>query len=190
MDYDRRKAEFAKDTGPVRRGIGVASFWYNTGVYPISLETASNRMQLNLDGTVTSCSAARRRSARAADTAYAQMAAKAVGLKSYKDVHVVSCQDTDITPFGTGRLRLPPDLRRAASPSTRPGGSCGRRCWPMPPSCCADPAEELDIVDGQCRPQGQRRGADGPGRSGHGRAQYNLVHSEHITAESTATIQL
>ena len=40
MDYDRRKAEFAKDTGSVRRGIGAASFWYNTGVYPISLETA------------------------------------------------------------------------------------------------------------------------------------------------------
>ena len=28
--------------------------------------------------------------------------AEAIGLKSYKDVHVISCQDTDITPTGTG----------------------------------------------------------------------------------------
>lgn len=30
------------------------------------------------------------------------MTADIVGLKSYKDVHVVSCQDTDITPTGLG----------------------------------------------------------------------------------------
>ena len=104
MDYDRRKAEFAKDTGSVRRGIGAASFWYNTGVYPISLETASNRMQLNLDGTVT-MQCGETEIGQGADTAYAQMTAKAVGLKSYKDVHVVSCQDTD--PLGSSRV---PDL--------------------------------------------------------------------------------
>ena len=32
MDYDRKVAEYAKDTGPIRRGIGVATFWYNTAV--------------------------------------------------------------------------------------------------------------------------------------------------------------
>ena len=53
IDYDRKVAEYAKDTGPIRRGIGVATFWYNTAVYPISLETSSNRMLLNLDGTAT-----------------------------------------------------------------------------------------------------------------------------------------
>ena len=52
IDYDRKVAEFAKDTGPIRRGIGMATFWYNTAVYPISLETSSNRMQLNLDGSI------------------------------------------------------------------------------------------------------------------------------------------
>lgn len=53
IEYDKKKAEYAKDTGNIRRGIGVAAFWYNTAVYPISLETSSNRMLLNLDGTVT-----------------------------------------------------------------------------------------------------------------------------------------
>ena len=53
IDYDRKIKEYQNQTGPVRRGIGMAAFWYNTAVYPISLETSSNRMQLNLDGTVT-----------------------------------------------------------------------------------------------------------------------------------------
>ena len=30
IDYDRKKAEFAKETGPIRHGIGVATFWYIT----------------------------------------------------------------------------------------------------------------------------------------------------------------
>jgi hypothetical protein len=53
IDYERKVREYANQTGPVRKGIGVAAFWYNTAVYPISLETSSCRMQLNLDGTVT-----------------------------------------------------------------------------------------------------------------------------------------
>ena len=79
IDYDRKVAEFAKDTGPIRRGIGVAAFWYNTGVYPISLETSSNRMLLNLDGTVT-MQCGETEIGQGADTAYAQMTADVVGL--------------------------------------------------------------------------------------------------------------
>ena len=37
-----------------------------------------------------------------ADTAYAQMTSDVVGLGDYRKVHVVSCQDTDITPTGLG----------------------------------------------------------------------------------------
>ncbi len=101
IDYDKKMAEYAKDTGNIRRGIGVAAFWYNTAVYPISLETSSNRMLLNLDGTVT-MQCGETEIGQGADTAYAQMTADVVGLKSYKDVRVVSCQDTDITPTGLG----------------------------------------------------------------------------------------
>ena len=32
----------------IRRGAGVASFWYNTGVWPIALESSASRMVLNL----------------------------------------------------------------------------------------------------------------------------------------------
>ena len=101
IDYDRKVKEYANDTGDVRRGIGVAAFWYNTAVYPISLETSSNRMLLNLDGTVT-MQCGETEIGQGADTAYSQMTAEAVGLKSYKDVRVVSCQDTDVTPTGLG----------------------------------------------------------------------------------------
>ena len=58
-------------------------------------------MQLNLDGTVT-MQCGETEIGQGADTAYSQMTAEAVGLASYRDVHVVSCQDTDITPTGLG----------------------------------------------------------------------------------------
>ena len=53
MDYDNRVKELAKQTGRVRTGIGMATFWYNTAVWPISLESSSSRMVLNQDGSVT-----------------------------------------------------------------------------------------------------------------------------------------
>ena len=70
-------------------------------MYPISLETSSNRMQLNLDGSVT-MQCGETEIGQGADTVYAQMAADVVGLGDYRRVHVVSCQDTDITPTGLG----------------------------------------------------------------------------------------
>ena len=186
MDYDRRKAEFAKDTGSVRRGIGAASFWYNTGVYPISLETASNRMQLNLDGTVT-MQCGETEIGQGADTAYAQMTAKAVGLKSYKDVHVVSCQDTDITPTGLGAY---------ASRQTYTAGFSIRQTGLLLKEKILQYATDLtrqavynmDIVDGNIV-----RSTDGKVLMSLQElamtAQYNAAKSEHITAESTFTIR-
>ncbi|MPM19283.1 putative xanthine dehydrogenase molybdenum-binding subunit XdhA [bioreactor metagenome] len=50
MDYERKHAEYAKQTGPVRRGVGMAIFWYNTAVWPIALEASSCRMVMNQDG--------------------------------------------------------------------------------------------------------------------------------------------
>ncbi len=39
MDYQRKRVAYRDQTGPVRRGVGMALFWYNTGVWPISLES-------------------------------------------------------------------------------------------------------------------------------------------------------
>ncbi len=50
--WDEKRREYENQTGPVRKGIGMAIFCYKTGVYPISLETASCRMILNQDGSM------------------------------------------------------------------------------------------------------------------------------------------
>ena len=186
MDYDRKWAEFAKDTGPIRRGIGAAPFWYNTGVYPISLETASNRMQLNLDGTVT-MQCGETEIGQGADTAYAQMTAKAVGLKSYKDVHVVSCQDTDITPTGLGAYASRQTYMEGFA-IDQTGRLLRQKILAYAAEMLNCLVEDLDIVEGNIV---RRDGGAVEMDLSHlaMTAQYNPVHSEHITAESTATIR-
>lgn len=186
MDYERKRREYANDTGPIRRGVGMATFWYNTAVYPISLETSSNRMLLNLDGTVT-FQCGETEIGQGADTAYAQMVAEAVGLGSYRDVHVKSCQDTDITPTGLGAyasrqtyvagfsIRQTADLLREKILSYASG-------------LTRQAVANMDIVDGMI----VRRNDDAPLMSLKElamTAQYDPVHSEHITAESTYTIR-
>lgn len=78
----------------------MAVFWYNTAVWPISLESSSSRLVLNQDGSV-SLQLGETEIGQGADTAFSQMAAEAIGIR-VEDVHIVSCQDTDVTPFGTG----------------------------------------------------------------------------------------
>ncbi|MDU5597343.1 MAG: xanthine dehydrogenase molybdenum-binding subunit XdhA [Lachnospiraceae bacterium] len=100
MDYDNKLKEYANQTGRIRKGVGMAVFWYNTAVWPISLESSSSRLVLNQDGSV-SLQLGETEIGQGADTAFSQMAAEAIGIR-VEDVHVVSCQDTDVTPFGTG----------------------------------------------------------------------------------------
>ena len=186
IDYRRKVQEYAKDTGPVRRGIGLAAFWYNTAVYPISLETSSNRMQLNLDGTVT-MQCGETEIGQGADTAYAQMTAEVVGLKSYKDVRVVSCQDTDITPTGLGAYASRQTY--VAGFSIRQTGDLLRqKILDYACEVTRQPVHNMDIIDGDIV-----RVPDGRVLMSLSElamtAQYNPVHSEHITAESTYTIR-
>lgn len=100
IDYDKKKEEYKNQTGNIRRGIGLATFWYNTAVYPISLESSSCRMVLNQDGSVQ-MQLGETEIGQGGDTAFSQMAADAIGVKM-EDVHIVSTQDTDVTPFGLG----------------------------------------------------------------------------------------
>ena len=186
IDYDRKKAEYAKDTGPVRRGIGMAAFWYNTGVYPISLETSSFRMLLNLDCSVN-IQVGETEIGQGADTAYAQMTAEVVGLASYKNAHVISCQDTDITPMGLGAY---------ASRQTYAAGFAIRQTGELLKRHILEYACEvtrqatynMDIIDSNIV-----RITDGRVLMSLEElamtAQYNAHHSEHLTAESTYTIR-
>ena len=100
IHWDEKRKEYENQTGPVRKGIGMAIFCYKTGVYPISLETASCRMILNQDGSMQLQMGATE-IGQGADTVFTQMAAETTGITEDK-VHILSTQDTDITPFDTG----------------------------------------------------------------------------------------
>ncbi len=99
-DYLNKRKKYENQTGDIRRGIGLSVLWYNTAVWPISLEVSSCRMVLNQDGSIQ-VQVGETEIGQGADTAYAQMAADTLGVP-VDMVHVVSNQDTDVTPFGTG----------------------------------------------------------------------------------------
>lgn len=100
IHWDEKRKGYENQTGPVRKGVGMAIFCYKTGVYPISLETASCRMILNQDGSIQLQMGATE-IGQGADTVFVQMAAEVTGITEDR-VHIISTQDTDITPFDTG----------------------------------------------------------------------------------------
>lgn len=100
LNFDNKYKMYHNQTGPIRRGVGMALFSYKTGVYPISLETASARLVLNQDGSAQLQMGATE-IGQGADTVFSQMAADTIGF-TLDQVHIVSMQDTDITPFDTG----------------------------------------------------------------------------------------
>lgn len=185
IDFDRKRKEYENQTGPVRKGVGCSVFWYNTAVWPISLESASCRMVLNQDGSVQ-VQLAETEIGQGADTAFAQMTAATLGIP-FEMVHVISCQDTDITPFGTGSY---------ASRQTYVGGFAIKqtalllkeRILKYAYELTRMPSFNLDIKDGKIV-----RNTDGRELMTLGElsteALYSLSHSEHLTSESTYQIK-
>ena len=182
MDYDRKHKEYANQTGPIRKGIGIAPFWYNTAVWPISLEHSSCRMVLNQDGSIQ-VQVGETEIGQGADTAYAQMAADVVGIKDYRDVHVVSCQDTDVTPFGLGAYASRQTYVVGFS-ITQTGNILKEKILNYANELTRVAVANLEIIDSNIV-----RTTDGRVLMSLGElattAFYSLSHSEHITAEST-----
>ncbi|RRJ24841.1 xanthine dehydrogenase molybdenum-binding subunit XdhA [Lachnoanaerobaculum gingivalis] len=185
MDYDNRVKELSKQTGRVRTGIGMATFWYNTAVWPISLESSSSRMVLNQDGSVT-LQLGETEIGQGADTAFSQMAAEVLGI-STDEVHVVSNQDTDITPFGTGAY---------ASRQTYVGGFSIAKTAGLLKEKILDyayiltnmPPSITDIKNSMIIRTTDNRELISL-RDLATEALYSLSDSRHITAESTAQIK-
>ncbi len=100
ISWDSRKKQYADQQGPLLRGLGVASFSYGSGTYPACVEIAGCRLVLNQDGTIHMQIGATE-IGQGSDTALAQMAAETLGVE-YQAIHVVSEQDTDVTPFDPG----------------------------------------------------------------------------------------
>ena len=184
-DYLRKYREYQNQTGDVRRGVGMSVFWYNTAVWPISLETSSWRMVLNQDGSLQ-VQLGETEIGQGADTAFAQMTADTVGVP-VENVHLVSCQDTDVTPFGTGAYASRQTY--TAGFSIRQTGSLLKeRILKYAHQLTRMPPYNLDIVDGNIV-----RITDGRVLMTLGElateALYSLTDSQHITAESTAQIK-
>jgi len=97
---EKRAARPKKQTGPVRRGLGVACFSYASGTYPVCMEISGARIILNQDGSVH-VQVGATEIGQGLDTIVAQMAAETLGVP-FDRVHVVSTQDTDVAPFDTG----------------------------------------------------------------------------------------
>jgi xanthine dehydrogenase molybdenum-binding subunit len=101
IQWEQKRAEWPQtQNGPIRRGLGVASFSYGSGTFPVCVEAASARLILNQDGSVH-LQVGATEIGQGSDTALAQMVSETLGLP-LDQVHVVSCQDTDVTPFDTG----------------------------------------------------------------------------------------
>ena len=100
IHWDEKRKKYAKQTGTVRRGVGMALFSYKTGVWPISLEIAGARLSLNQDGSVQLQLGATE-IGQGADTVFSQMVAETLQT-DMAHVHIQTVQDTDASPFDTG----------------------------------------------------------------------------------------
>ena len=185
IGYEQKYRQYQNQTGEIRRGIGAAVFWYNTAVWPISLETSSCRMVLNQDGSLQ-VQLGETEIGQGADTAYTQMAADVLGV-ALSNVHVISCQDTDVTPFGTGAY---------ASRQTYTAGFAIRKTGLLLKERILNYACELtrmqpynlDIIDGNIVRLTDNRKLMTLGELST-EALYSTSHSKHLTAETTSQIK-
>ncbi len=103
IGWNFKKADYEqsnKKESSVKRGIGTSCFSYGTGTYPAGLEIAGARIVLNQDGSLQ-LQVGATEIGQGSDTILAQMAAETIGV-SYDSVHLITTQDTDISPFDTG----------------------------------------------------------------------------------------
>jgi xanthine dehydrogenase molybdenum-binding subunit len=98
--WDEKKRAYAGQTGPLRRGVGMACFGYASGTFPFSLELAGARIVMAQDGSVT-LQVGATEIGQGSDTVFAQITAETLGIPVAM-VHVMTTQDTDISPFDSG----------------------------------------------------------------------------------------
>lgn len=100
IHWEEKKKAHQGQTGHLVRGLGMALFAYASGTHPVALELAGARIVMNQDGSVT-LQVGATEIGQGSDTVFAQITAETLGLPVAM-VHVVTTQDTDITPFDSG----------------------------------------------------------------------------------------
>ena len=185
MDYDRKRELYKNQTGPVRRGIGLALFWYNTAVWPISIETSTCRMILNQDGSLNVMTG-ETEIGQGFDTVFAQMAAQSVGIRT-ENVHVFTNQDTDVSPYGSGAYGSRQTYVSSFS-IAQTGQILREKILDHAHSLTRMPADILDLVDGNIV-----RKTDGRILMSLGDLVTDILYdfklSDAISAESTYSVQ-
>ncbi len=100
INWDEKKKNYKSQAGNLVRGVGMACFSYFAGTHPVALEAAGARIVMNQDGSVQLQIGATE-IGQGSDTVFAQMTSEVLGIP-IDMVHVISNQDTDVTPFDTG----------------------------------------------------------------------------------------
>ncbi|WP_455256753.1 xanthine dehydrogenase subunit XdhA [Peptoniphilus asaccharolyticus] len=185
IDYDKKMEEYKNQTGNIRHGIGHAVFWYNTAVYPISLETSACRMVLHQDGSVQ-LMLGETEIGQGADTAFSQMAADAIGVK-FEDIHIVTNQDTDVTPFGTAAYASRQTFIASFS-ITKTARILREKIFDHAYKLLGVTRENIDLIDGNLVRISDNRILMSLGELATTEL-YSFENSEHITAESTYQIR-
>lgn len=181
IGWDEKRKQYASQSGPLRRGVGMAIFCYKTGVYPISLETASCRLVLNQDGSAQLQMGATE-IGQGADTVFTQMAAETIGIQT-EDVHIVSTQDTDVSPFDTGAYASRQTYVSGMAVKET-AGQFKAKILDYAAEMLGCPAEALDISGGNIVEKGGETVLLSMEALSM-EAFYSLSHSVHITAEAT-----
>ncbi len=99
ISWDAKRAKVSY-RGSKRRGVGMACLTYASGIHPIGLEIAGARLIMNEDGSVQ-LQVGATEIGQGSDTVFTQIAAHILGLPADM-VHIISEQDTDITPVDLG----------------------------------------------------------------------------------------
>ena len=180
IGWDAKRRRYQNQTGPRRRGVGMALFTYKSNVYPISLETASCRMALHEDGRVTVQMGATE-IGQGADTAFTQIAAESIGLP-VSAIDIQSTQDTDVSPFDTGAYASR-QTYVSGTACKMTGESLRGKILDYAAGMLDRPAQGLTITDGNI--------LDEAGQAVLTVADvgmescYSLTDSRHLTAEET-----
>ncbi len=97
IKWAEKRAKYAKQSGPVRRGVGAACMMQGSGIPEVDMASATIKM--NEDGSFNLLVGAADLGT-GSDTILAQIAAEVLGVKT-EDI-VVTSSDTDVTPFDVG----------------------------------------------------------------------------------------
>lgn len=183
--YREKQKAYANQTGDIRRGVGMAIFWYTSGVWPVCVETDTCNMILNQDGTVQLIMA-ETEIGQGADTAFSQMAADVIGVPM-SAIHIVSTQDTDHTPLGFGAFGSRQTFVASFS-IAQTGGILKDKILTVAERKTGIAKAELDCVDGMIITKADRA-VQISLKDLSEWSIYNTTLSEQMTAESTVDVK-